>query len=642
MLFKFVIALSDVSINGFVKKLEFENEEQKESEENKFKKAEKIYCVQLKKSSKQFVNLIEAQSFMKANKDSRLFIKDHYDPNLNSTDKVVENVPNSESTFSSPSEPIRKGPYDRLKKFRTTLESGNSLTARALILDCPRLLINLESDSPTILHDGFRLNALHIATRAKQLGVCSMILEMVENIDFLARATQVSDKDFLKHYKDRMLSLFLNIGEGGFNETPLHIASKNGLIDLVQLFGSYPQLDRERRNKQGQTSWDIACSMINDHSPELLEEVREALCGTFVVSLVNGELCDKPEIIISPMKDKSVCEKGQLRAKLGPMSPQQARDMKNLWQLCRSSHKDYKLDELLPAKSIDTNKGYEQVGRYLASKNKLCWIEYWDFLDDFINFESDQGLSKLESYFYSITLNKVVNHILSSLRQLISNCKPEDISFNENPPEFFAKYDSVSSIANKLSNLDINMEKRLFPGFCFTGHFYDQLSNKLFENRDNLTHFINFNFKPLLNEKITLRMNKNIIDFCVKKFTFDSTQLYPHIQIYQTNSDTESSIQILAYPFIIEILNAEVALEDSINCYTPHSSLLAQKYEGTDLCRLLFVVDSNEALKLYVKNDKFSRSDKDLWNALARVKYMFTNGSYPFIKCWFENIGNLI
>lgn len=44
--------------------------------------------------------------------------------------------------------------------------------------------------------------------------------------------------------------------------------------------------------------------------------------------------------------------------------------------------------------------------RELAEECQVPWKEYWPFLQDFVNFRSDEGLTKLEQYLEQRFKNK--------------------------------------------------------------------------------------------------------------------------------------------------------------------------------------------------------------------------------------------
>lgn len=55
-----------------------------------------------------------------------------------------------------------------------------------------------------------------------------------------------------------LLDMYLNTTDKFHNETPLHFASKFGSVDTVELLISFPQCDREARNKDGKTAADVS------------------------------------------------------------------------------------------------------------------------------------------------------------------------------------------------------------------------------------------------------------------------------------------------------------------------------------------------------------------------------------------------
>lgn len=85
-------------------------------------------------------------------------------------------------------------------------------------------------------------------------------------------------------------------------------------------------------------------------------------------------------------------------------------------------------------KNSDTEKGLECIGRELAKERNVEWREYWDFLNEFVDISSNNGLQKLENYLAKLqliienepdTTNKVstiLDNVCSALDKLnISN-----------------------------------------------------------------------------------------------------------------------------------------------------------------------------------------------------------------------------
>ncbi|VDL94206.1 unnamed protein product [Schistocephalus solidus] len=101
-----------------------------------------------------------------------------------------------------------------------------------------------------------------------------------------------------------------------------------------------------------------------------------------------------------------------LRALLGPLSYEEAKRATEEW--LKPCDPDWSQIRLL-----DAEKGYERLGsyfylvylsiffclRFLSSKLKTTWTEYWSFLDDFADLRTDYGLSALNAYLAPFYLN---------------------------------------------------------------------------------------------------------------------------------------------------------------------------------------------------------------------------------------------
>lgn len=55
-----------------------------------------------------------------------------------------------------------------------------------------------------------------------------------------------------------LLDLYLNMPDKGCNETPLHFACKLGAVEIVKILVSYPECDKNVRNKSGLTPLDVS------------------------------------------------------------------------------------------------------------------------------------------------------------------------------------------------------------------------------------------------------------------------------------------------------------------------------------------------------------------------------------------------
>ncbi|MEN2497268.1 MAG: Ankyrin repeat and LEM, variant 2 [Marteilia pararefringens] len=275
------------------------------------------------------------------------------------------------------------------------------------------------------------------------------------------------------------------MGEAGMHDTPLHIACKNASIEIVKLFVSYPQIQINKHNKLGLTPSQTIGTNLESISKLLDLEVRNALEGQVVITLLQKGECEQPKLLISPLKadlteeasesdnnsnicqnDYSVNKSGESkksnnfangkmkspykRAQLGPLSPSMAKEIKQIWAMSRSTKSNPTLNHLLEDKSSDISKGFESVGRYLAKQNKFKWLEYWSMLDMDIDIGSEDGLNQLDNYFVNKISKYVIQDFLDSVHLLSQKAELDDITINKQPGI------QMNLITNNSDNLTFN------------------------------------------------------------------------------------------------------------------------------------------------------------------------------------------
>lgn len=153
--------------------------------------------------------------------------------------------------------PAFRGPTSQeLVKFRKMIEQADLESARNLIWSNPRYLVS-SGDTPTILKESFRYNALHSAAIQKHAKMAKLILETVENPDFIKLLHGKDDDRTAKEVSEILLDLYLNTPERGRSETPLHLASKFGAIDVVEVLKSYQKCEM-RKNSDGLLPIDVS------------------------------------------------------------------------------------------------------------------------------------------------------------------------------------------------------------------------------------------------------------------------------------------------------------------------------------------------------------------------------------------------
>lgn len=123
-------------------------------------------------------------------------------------------------------------------KFRKLIEQGDKDTVHKTVWSNPRFLVS-SGDTPTILKESFRYNAVHVATIAKNAEICSMILKTVGDPAFILLLHGRDDHRTAEEVSSIMLDLYLNTPEKGRGETALHLASKFGAASVVEVLTSY-------------------------------------------------------------------------------------------------------------------------------------------------------------------------------------------------------------------------------------------------------------------------------------------------------------------------------------------------------------------------------------------------------------------
>lgn len=144
--------------------------------------------------------------------------------------------------------PAFRGPTSQeLVKFRKMIEQADMESVRNLVWSNPRYLAS-SGDTPTILKESFRYNALHVAAIQKHGKMAKLILETVANPEFIKLLHGKDDDRTANEVSEILLDLYLNTPEKGRSETPLHLASKFGAIDVVEVLKSYQKCESTKNS----------------------------------------------------------------------------------------------------------------------------------------------------------------------------------------------------------------------------------------------------------------------------------------------------------------------------------------------------------------------------------------------------------
>ncbi|NXX89218.1 ANKL2 protein, partial [Centropus bengalensis] len=298
---------------------------------------------------------------------------------------------------------------DLTAKLRKAVEKGDVATFSELIWSNPRYLIG-SGDNPTIVQEGCRYNVMHVAAKENQPGICQLLLDTLENPEFM-RLMYPDDNDaMLKNRIQYIVDLYLNTPDKMGFDTPLHFACKFGNLDVVNVLTSHPAIVKNPRNKYDQTPAEVVCERSKNKSAELKEKLREYLKGRYYVPLLRAEDNSSAPVIGAPWSPDQIDDSPQrtsskyagnpkdpvlsMRAFAGPMSPSKAEEFRRLWKTPPRERAGF----FHNVRKSDLDRGVERVGRELAHELGFPWVEYWEFLGCFVDLSSQEGLQKLEEY----------------------------------------------------------------------------------------------------------------------------------------------------------------------------------------------------------------------------------------------------
>ena len=124
----------------------------------------------------------------------------------------------------------------------------------------PRYLVTA-TDTPNILHQGSRHNALHVAAKLGKEEAARLVLDWVTGGDLISRLYP-DEVGNLEERVARLTDLYLNMPDKGAGDTPLHLAAKFGRAGMVRLLASMPLTQLAARNRAGETPEDVVGSRV--------------------------------------------------------------------------------------------------------------------------------------------------------------------------------------------------------------------------------------------------------------------------------------------------------------------------------------------------------------------------------------------
>ncbi|XP_066465694.1 ankyrin repeat and LEM domain-containing protein 2 isoform X2 [Tiliqua scincoides] len=388
---------------------------------------ERVHVYEDKKEALQAVKMIKGSRFkaFSNREDAEKFAKGICDyfpspnkPSLSLSPVKVCSAFNRDGLCSPEMETISKERANSYKsprtqdltaKLRKAVEKGDVSVFLELVWSNPRYLIG-SGDNPTIVQEGCRYNVMHVAAKENQPGICRLLLDTLENPEFMRLMYPDDDAVMLQKRIRYIVDLYLNTPDKMGFDTPLHFACKFGNPDVVSVLASHPDIVKNPRNKYDQTPADVICERSKNKSAGLKEKIGEYLAGQCYVPLFRAEDNASAPVIGAPWSPDQTDSSPQaslprylgspkdpvltVRAYAGPMSPSKAEDFRRLWKTPPRERAGL----FHNLRKSDLERGIERVGRELAHELGFPWVEYWEFLGCFVDLSSQEGLQKLEDY----------------------------------------------------------------------------------------------------------------------------------------------------------------------------------------------------------------------------------------------------
>lgn len=368
-----------------------------------------------------------------------------------------------------------KGPKPQdLVRLRKSIENGELETVEKVVWENPRYLVS-SGDTPAILQEGPRYNALHIAAKARDASICAFILSTVSSIEFVKRlyGDYSGETEAAEERCSVLLDLYLNTPDKGLNETPLHFATKFGAAKVVQILVAYPQCDKNAKNKFSQIPKDIICDRLTSADTSLREEIASYLEEQFYVPVLRSEdnsiqpIVGQPFSHSSPLKiDNDVTSPVmEVQAVAGPMPKETAQAFRKRW----------KTPPRIPGSPlirrptlVDQVKGWEKVGRELAQEWKVAWKEYWPFLNAYTDLNTAEGLQLLEDYLRKRFRQASSDSSISSSEAVTPTLDRSSVPCDHQNGEVHATspLSPISDLCNSLRACKLNSDAKPQPPRC--------------------------------------------------------------------------------------------------------------------------------------------------------------------------------
>ncbi|CAO4375573.1 unnamed protein product [Caenorhabditis nigoni] len=170
-----------------------------------------------------------------------------------------------------PNSPFSGVNRTQMNEFKKYVEKGDMENFLRLYKENPRLAIDINEDSGTIVTRGFGYNIIHFAAKCNNTEAIATILDSIQDITFLTRLYGTSPGDVTGR-RQNLLDSLINTPERKNSDTPLHIAAKNGFFNIFSLLASHSEADLKIRDKYGKAVESCVCVNYFGMDKEMLSE----------------------------------------------------------------------------------------------------------------------------------------------------------------------------------------------------------------------------------------------------------------------------------------------------------------------------------------------------------------------------------
>ncbi|EDV46499.1 uncharacterized protein LOC6549841 [Drosophila erecta] len=199
--------------------------------------------------------------------------------------------------------PFRAPTKQELVEFRKQIEGGHIDRVKRIIWENPRFLIS-SGDTPTSLKEGCRYNAMHICAQVNKARIAQLLLKTVSDREFTQLyAGKKGSGKMCAALNTSLLDYYLNMPDKGRGETPLHFASKNGHVAMVEVLISYPEC-KSLRNHEGKFPKEIICLRNAQATHTTITKLELLLRDPYFVPVLRSHSNTLPPKVGQPFSPK--------------------------------------------------------------------------------------------------------------------------------------------------------------------------------------------------------------------------------------------------------------------------------------------------------------------------------------------------